>query len=144
MRDNKWLYSRLEFLWTNYFSDIPVSNPVYIRFGRYARLRLGSIKLDQKKKFSIITITGMFKDQAIPVEVIDHTIAHELCHYTHGFSSTRPRLHKYPHEGGVIKREMAERGLLHLYQAYQKWTKQYRQELKDYYRSQRGFGFWKF
>lgn len=77
----------------------------------------------------------MFKDLRIPQDVVDHTIAHELCHYAHGFSSPHPRLHKYPHEGGVIKREMEERGLGFLYQSYQKWVKIYRDELGEYYKS---------
>ncbi len=76
----------------------------------------------------------MFKNEAIPQPVVDHTIAHELCHYAHGFSSPHPRLHKYPHEGGVIKREMEERNLGFLYHAYQKWVRVYRAELEAYYK----------
>lgn len=135
MRDNKWLLSRLDYLWSNYFNDIKQVNPVFIKFGRYSRLRFGSIKMDSRKKHTLITITSMFKDIKVPQEVVDHTIAHELCHYTHGFSSPHRRLHKYPHEGGVIKRELSERKLVHLYYAYQAWLKIYREELKDYYRS---------
>lgn len=135
MRDNKWLLSRLDYLWSNYFDDVKQVNPVFIKFGKYSRLRFGSIKMDSQKKHTLITITSMFKDTNIPQEVVDHTIAHELCHYTHGFSSPHTRLHKYPHEGGVIKRELAERNLVHLYHAYEDWLKIYREELKDYYRS---------
>ncbi len=71
----------------------------------------------------------MFKDASIPVEVIDHTIAHELCHYTHGFSSPKRQLHKYPHHGGVIKDELEERNLHHLSRAYREWIKEYKQSL---------------
>ncbi len=133
VRDNIWLLSRLDHLWSNYFSNIAQSNPVFIRFGRYSRLRLGSIRYDKFSKHSYITITGMFRDERIPVPVIDHTIAHELCHYTHGFSSNRQRMHKYPHHGGVIKRELAERGLSRLSEAYHDWIKQYRKQLKEGY-----------
>ena len=129
-RDDAWLLSRLDLLWTNYFSNITQVNPVFISFGRYSKFRLGSIKMDPRNKHSYITITAMFKNPEIPVEVIDHTIAHELCHYTHGFSSPRARMHRYPHSGGVIKRELSERGLEHLSKAYDKWVKQYRDQLR--------------
>ncbi|MCR4305795.1 MAG: hypothetical protein NUV73_01795 [Candidatus Daviesbacteria bacterium] len=128
-RDNNWLLSRLDYLWTKYFADTPQTNKVFIRFGRYAKYRLGSIKLNRKTKASFITITAMFKDSNIPAEVVDHTIGHELTHYAHGFSSTQPRLHKYPHAGGVVKREMTERGMGYLHRAYQAWVKDYRKKL---------------
>lgn len=73
----------------------------------------------------------MFKDTSIPVEVVDHTIAHELCHYTHGFSSPKKQLHKYPHSGGVIQQELAERNLQHLSRAYKIWIKKYREILRS-------------
>ncbi|MCL4366164.1 hypothetical protein M1437_02960 [Patescibacteria group bacterium] len=129
-RDNRWLLSRLDFIWSKYFADIPQANKVFIRFGRFAKYRLGSIKLDRRTKSSSITITSMFKDLSIPQEVVDHTIGHELVHYAHGFSSTQPRLHKYPHAGGVVKREMAERGMEYLHKAYKLWVKEYREKLR--------------
>jgi len=128
-RDDVWLLSRLNYLWEHYFPDVAQINPVFIRFGRYSKYRLGSIRLERTTKKSYITITGMFKDEKVPVEVVDHTIAHEMCHYTHGFSSPKPRLHKYPHHGGVIKKELAVRSLEHLSDAYDKWLKAYRQTL---------------
>lgn len=128
-RTDIWLLSRLDYLWSNFFQDINQVNPVFIKFGRYSRMRLGSIRFDRQTKKSFIIITAMFKDPKIPVEVIDHTIAHELCHYTHGFSSPKPRLHKYPHHGGVIKKELAARNLQHLSNAYNSWLKQYRKSL---------------
>lgn len=128
-RDDKWLLSRLEYLWDSYFSEVEEINPVYIKFGRYSKYRLGSIRLDYHSKKSFITITGMFKDPKIPVEIVDHTIAHEMCHYTHGFSSSKPRLHKYPHHGGVIKKELESRNLHALVKAYAKWLNEYRKTL---------------
>lgn len=128
-RDDKWLLSRLDYLWENFFVDVDQANPVFIKFGKFSRFRLGSIRLEKTTKKSFITITGMFKDLKIPVEVVDHTIAHELCHYAHGFSSPRPRLHKYPHHGGVIKKELGSRNLSHLAKAYQQWLKFYRKTL---------------
>lgn len=106
---------------------------MYIKFGRRSKLRLGSIKYDRHKKSSYITITSLFRDPQIPVEVVDHTIAHELIHYTHGFSSPHERQHRYPHSGGVVKQEMEARGMLHLHQAYKQWVKGYRQLLRKLY-----------
>lgn len=128
-RDDAWLLSRLDYLWGNFFSDVKQVNPVFIRFGRYSRYRLGSIRLERTTKKSYITISSMFKDDKVPVEVVDHTIAHELCHYTHGFSSPNPRLHKYPHHGGVIKKELQGRNMHSLVVAYSKWLKYYRKSL---------------
>lgn len=128
-RDNIWLLSRLDSIWTKYFSDMHQSNPIQIKFGRYSKYRLGSIKLNRKTNRSHITITAMFKKSSIPTEVVDHTLAHELVHYAHGFSSKRARLHKYPHAGGVVKQEMEQRGMGHLNKAYRVWVKQYRQKL---------------
>lgn len=134
MRDDKWLLSRLDYLWTKYFPDVEQVNPVFIRFGRFARLRFGSIRLDRRSKKTYIIITGMFKEPKIPQEVVDHTIAHELCHYAHGFSSPHKRLHRFPHEGGIIKHELENRGSIYLYKAYREWIRGYREELKEYYR----------
>ncbi len=165
MRDDTWLLSRLDHLWNNYFSDVPQINPVFIKFGRQARLRFGSIRLEGSCRSTapldilarglaagaqwgapsratppqktIITITGMFKDSKIPQEVVDHTIAHELVHYVHGFSSPHKRLHRFPHEGGVVKGELENRGLIHLFRAYKEWIKSYKIELKEYYYARR-------
>lgn len=134
-RDNAWLLSRLDYLWTKYFSDVSQDNPLFIKFGRHSKFRLGSIRFDSRSKNSLITITSMFKDESIPVEIVDHTIAHELCHYTHGFSSPKPQLHKYPHSGGVIVRELEDRNLHKLVVAYKVWVKSYRNKL----RHDRGF-----
>lgn len=130
-RDNFWLLSRLDYLWSNFFSDISQENPVFIKFGRFSRFRLGSIKYENRSNSSYITITSMFKNISIPVEVVDHTIAHELCHYTHGFSSPKRKMHRYPHHGGVIKKELEDRNLGHLAKAYAKWVKRYREELRN-------------
>ena len=129
-RDNVWLLSRLNFLWEAHFKDVEQINPVFIQFGRFSRLRLGSIKYDPRIGHSIITITAMFKDVNIPVAVVDHTIAHELTHYTQGFSSPHKRSQKHPHQGGVVDKEMAGRGLENIIKEYKKWLKLYREELQ--------------
>lgn len=71
----------------------------------------------------------MFKDSKIPTDVVDHTLAHELVHYTHGFSSKRVRMHKYPHAGGIVQKEMRKRGMGYLIQSYKFWIKGYKKEL---------------
>ena len=128
-RDDKWLLSRLDYLWERYFSDIPQTNKVFIKFGRYSKYRLGSIRLDRKTKASYVTITSMFRNISIPAEVVDHTIGHELTHYAQGFSSPHPRLHRHPHEGGVVKRELMARGFHKELKVYQNWVKKYRKKL---------------
>lgn len=133
VRDNSWLLFRLDFIWNKYFADIPQKNKVFIKFGRFAKYRLGSIRINRETKASIITITSMFKDPKIPSEVVDHTIGHELTHYAHGFSSVHPKLHRYPHAGGVVRKEMNERGMEHFYQSYKSWIKGYKQSLRRRY-----------
>lgn len=114
MRNNSNLAERLQMIWSLYFNDVPISNQVQIMFGRKARKRLGSIR--EKKKGNsefdtVITINGYFKDKNIPELVVDATIAHELCHYTHGFASPLPQLSPFPHKGGAVDKEMVKRGL---------------------------------
>ncbi len=128
-RDNKWLLSRLDFIWTKFFEDVSQDNPLFIKFGRYSKYRLGSIKYDRRTNKSQITITGMFKNAQIATEVVDHTLAHELVHYAHGFSSKKVRLHKYPHAGGVVQKEMRKRGMKYLIDFYKQWVKDYRRQL---------------
>lgn len=158
MRSNDWLEKQLEFLLKNYFADVPITNPIEIRFGREAKYRFGSIRLVKPKGLksprrqtrfvgsfpnrvwnsltsretpqkSIITITSMFARESIPVGVVRYTIAHELCHYAHGFSSANRRLFKYPHHGGVVNAELTERGAKHLISSFKKWLKVYRKKI---------------
>lgn len=129
IRDNIWLLSRLDHLWEKHFPDVRQSNKVFIKFGRNSRLRLGSIRMDPRNRHTLIIITGMFKDPSIPVEVVDHTIGHELTHYAQGFSSPHIKLHRYPHEGGVVKRELLARGFGKELSIYQDWVKSYKKKL---------------
>lgn len=128
-RDNNWLLARLNHLWETYFNDVPQKNKVFIKFGREAKYRFGSIRLSYLDKSSQIIINGIFKDAKYPTEIIDHTIAHELVHYTHGFSSPNPKMHSYPHRGGVIDKELNDRGLKHLVFIYNVWVVQYKKSL---------------
>jgi hypothetical protein len=137
MRDDRWLEEKLQYLLKNYFADMPITNPIEIKFGREAKFRFGSIRLlkpkglhfltsRSKPQKSIITITRMFAKEEVPVAVVQFTIAHELTHYAHGFSSTNKRMFRHPHHGGVVNEEIKKRGGGDLIVAYKQWIKEYR------------------
>lgn len=126
MRDANWLHQLLDNTWDKHFSDVPQDNIVRVQFGRKAKTRLGSIKMDGRdREVTIITLNGLFKDPAIPEFVVLATLVHELTHYAHGFHSPHRRKFNFPHAGGVMRREFAERGLLQLYLDQKHWLKQY-------------------
>lgn len=129
VRDNSWLRSRLIILWQSHFPDVDQQNEVIIRFGRWAKYQFGIISFNRKTKVSTITINRMFAFGHIPETVVDHTIAHELVHYAHGFSSPLKRRHRYPHHGGVVNKELQARGLSSALLAYKMWLKDYRKSL---------------
>lgn len=129
MRDSIWLQNRLIYVWDKYFSDIEKKNDVIIRFGSRARTRLGSIRYHNKNKFNLnpsteIRLTGFFVEENVPEYIIDLTIAHELCHYAHGFFSPHPALSRFPHKGGVVDNELKERGFTQMLLIQKKWLKE--------------------
>lgn len=125
MRSALWLETQLDALLKGPFSDMSIENRLEVRWGRKAQRRFGSILMSRDKRVSRITINGIFRDESIPEQVIQATLAHELAHYSHGFSSPLPRKYKHPHSGGVIELEFKKRGLS-LLSAYEKqWTKRH-------------------
>ncbi len=137
MRDEKWLEEKLQFLLKKYFASVKLSDPIEIKWGREAKFRFGSIRLLKPKGIklltkrtkpqkSIITITSMFRSPRIPAKIVEYTIAHELTHYAHGFSSSNKRLFRHPHHGGVVNAELTERGARDLIVEFKKWLKAYR------------------
>lgn len=131
MRDDKWLFQQLDEIWDTFFPDVPQENDVKIVWGRRARQRLGSIKRgksdNQKSKSffeTIITINSLFKDEKIPDYVVQATIAHELAHYAHGFNSPLEQKFEKPHEGGIVHKELDNRGAKKLEQMSKKWLKE--------------------
>lgn len=130
-------------VWEEYFSDVPRKNLVVIKFGKYSKRQLGSLKranqntrikrfmqrykdilnIQDDKSISVITLTKYFQDEDVPEYVVLSTIAHELCHYTHGFNSPLPKLYNHPHKGGVVSREMDKRGLRDSRLKTKRWLK---------------------
>jgi hypothetical protein len=143
MRDRKYLENLMYDLWEDNFSDIPRKNLVLIKFGKYSKRQLGSIKLANEytkikslikknkddydvqddKRITVITITKYFQNEIVPEYVVRGTIAHELCHYAHGFSSPLEKQFDKPHQGNVINKELAKRGLLEEQRLADKWLK---------------------
>ena len=132
-RDHKWLKFRLETIWRRYFPDVAIANNVFVKFGRPSMTRLGSIKYGRRRENpnTIITINGHFKDPEIPEFVVDGVLAHELTHYAHGFFNPNGQNQRYPHKGGVVRKEMSGRGLENLLKLEKRWVKE---NWKDYIR----------
>lgn len=140
MRDDEWLSNKMYYLWENFFVNVPRLNMVIIKFGKRSKRQLGCIgwlnkttkkiekimkglgKADHDKT-TLINITSYFKDENIPEEVVLSTIAHEMCHYTHGFNSPLNQLYNHPHKGGLIRKELQNRGLGDMYKFSKKWLK---------------------
>lgn len=124
-RDQVWLENLLQKTWDTYFHDVARVNHLRIEFGRRAKRRLGSISVDRKSPdVSVIRVNGWFKNPEVPEFLVQSVIVHELCHYAHGFNSgAAETAQRYPHAGGVIRREFAERGLADLYDRQQQWLK---------------------
>ena len=109
MRDELWLNKRLGEIWDVFFSDVVKLNEVKIRFLGKWKNKFGHIKL-LKDKSSEIVINGLFKNERIPDYIVDLTIAHEIVHYMHGFNSPHKKAFRYPHQGGVVRKELLKRG----------------------------------
>jgi hypothetical protein len=144
MRDRKYLENLMYELWENHFCDIPRKNLVLIKFGKFSKRQLGSIKLANEytkikslmkkneedydvqddKRVTVITITKYFENDSIPEFVVRATIAHELCHYAHGFSSPLEKRFAKPHQGNIINKELAKRDLLDEQRLADKWLEE--------------------
>lgn len=123
MRDNNWLLEKTKLLWNQYFNDIRLNNEIVVLFGRRNKRVLGSIKLELKARITLIRVNGYFRDEKIPEELVMATLAHEIAHYAHGFSTAGKRMYRYPHQGGVVSRELKKRNLGELEKETKKWLK---------------------
>ncbi|PIZ56001.1 hypothetical protein COY23_03655 [bacterium (Candidatus Torokbacteria) CG_4_10_14_0_2_um_filter_35_8] len=138
IRNNYFLENRLNYLWQKHFPDIKKINLVRIKFGRKARRQLGSIRFDPQKNISRIIITSYFRSSKVPSFVIDSTIAHELTHFAQGFASHHKKLLHYPHQGGVVNKELDKRGLKEKRSKTRKWLKEnWLKFIKNYDRTKR-------
>jgi hypothetical protein len=131
-------------IWEEYFNDIPRKNFVAAKFGKHAKRQLGCIKYASKNtkvksllekyseeidsqdvdSVSIIVLTRYFKDESVPEYVLIATLAHELCHYAHGFHSPLVKKYRYPHKGDVVKKELKNRGLEEITEKSEIWLKE--------------------
>lgn len=142
MRNNKWLKEIAQKIWFKYFHDISPTNDLRVKFGKRARWQLGCIRQSLKtgspkrqwrraslpaamNSPSIVTINGYFKNPLVPQYVVESILAHEFIHYLAGFSSSRPKLFRYPHRGGIIKLEMKRRGLEEIERKQKEWIDKY-------------------
>jgi len=108
MRDDNWLRNRMLEIWQLRFMDVPMLNEVKIKFKGKWKLKFGHIKM--KNNITEIVVNSLFKHEDVPQYIIDLTIAHELVHYSHGFQSPLERRFRYPHQGGIVRKELKKRG----------------------------------
>lgn len=122
IRDDNWLRLKFEALRKRCFADVELLNPIEVRFGREVVSRFGSIRLT-RDKVSLILINGYFRSPLVPEKVVLATLAHEMAHYVHGFSSLRPQLYRHPHRSGVVTRELTKRSLAEWEEFEGRWSK---------------------
>ena len=131
-------------IWEKHFDDVPRKNLVIVKFGKFSKQRLGSIKwvrdlkgiksiykkfekehkIQDDKRITLIILTRYFTQENIPEFLIKTTLAHEIVHYTHGFNSPLEKRYKYPHQGRIIEKELKKRGLGKEYDLSEKWLKE--------------------
>lgn len=121
MRDDQWLEQRFDQIWTLFFPDVEKKN-VSIRWKGNWKNKFGHIATTKNKK-SEIAINKLFKNLQVPEDVIKLTIAHEIVHYSHGFHSHLPRLHKHPHKGGIVEKDLKKRGFSYMLKKEKEWQK---------------------
>jgi hypothetical protein len=137
-RDNRWLRQELSLLWNRYFPDIPKANTVTIEYSRSWKNRLGMICLSLSGRTSYIGINSLLRLPQVPDVITLITVAHELVHYAHGFGSPLPRRFEHPHRGGVVLRELQERGLGEEYEQCREWIREHWESLYARYGSAQG------
>ena len=125
MRNDKWLKNLTDKILQRYFSDVEIKNNLFIRFAKSNKQRLGTIKFGRRKEDpnTFITLNGFFRDENIPEFIITATLAHELVHYSQGFFSPHPQMHRYPHRGSVVDKELTERGLDDTLKLQKEWLR---------------------
>ncbi len=120
MRDDIWLQQRFDQIWELFFPDVEKKD-VHIRWKGSWKNKFGHIT--RKNSKAEIVINKLFRDYAVPEDVIKLTIAHEIVHYYHGFHSHLPRQFKHPHKGGIVNKELKKRGFSYMIEKEKKWQK---------------------
>jgi hypothetical protein len=120
-RTQEWLETKLNNIWESLFPEVKRENSVVIRFSGKSKYRLGYIKL--KKETTFIVLNSLFQSSLVPEYVIDTTVAHELVHYMHGFNSPLPQKYRYPHQGGIVTKELIKRGFANSLKLEKEWIK---------------------
>jgi predicted metal-dependent hydrolase len=123
MRNDEWLEKRLEKIWQILIPDVERLNQVSICFRGKWKTKFGDIK-KLKDGSTRVRVNGLFKHEEIPEYIIDTTIAHELIHYMHGFSSPHQKQFNHPHKGGVVNKELKKRGFGLMLNLEKKWVKE--------------------
>ncbi len=118
MRDDLWLNKRMLEIWQLRFMDVPMLNQVKIRFKGKWKTKFGHIRM--KNGITEIVINSLFKNEEVPQYIVDLTIAHELVHYSHGFQSPLEKRYNYPHQGGIVRKELKKRGFKDMLQLEKK------------------------
>lgn len=121
MRNQEWLDERFSQLWIKLFPEVEKANNVIVRFKGRWKNKFGHIK--KIGKDTEICINGLFRDERIPLYIIDLTLAHELIHYMHGFNSPLERKHRHPHKGGIVTKELIRKGFRPIIQLEKQWIK---------------------
>lgn len=119
------LSSCLNWVWGQYFSDITRCNEVAIDYRYPWKNRLGLIRLSSDSMHTCIEINTLLQILAVPDVVLLITIAHELCHYAHGFGSPLPRKYAFPHAHQVVEKELKQRNLGASLTACEAWIDHY-------------------
>ncbi len=122
MRSDEWLNSKLDEVWQVLMPDVVRLNKVNVVFRGSWTTKFGHIK-KLKDGSSQIAVNGLFRNEVVPEYVILTTIAHELIHYMHGFHSPHPKQFRYPHQGGIVDKELKARGFSVLLKLEKDWVK---------------------
>ena len=145
MRETEFFENILYNLWENHVCYVPRLNLVIIKYGKFSKRQLGSIKIansktkikkmlkekwndllaQDDKSITVITISRYFQNEIIPEFVLRAVVAHELCHYTHGFSSPLEKRFNNPHQGSVVKKELKKRGLWEEQEKADEWIEKH-------------------